>query len=51
MACRVKIFWNLKKIYPGNLLKIGYAGFLDTLYLMVDVGYWQQQANVHPLDV
>jgi len=28
MACRVKIFWNLLKIYPGYLLEIGCAGFV-----------------------
>jgi len=33
MACRVKIFWDLLKIYPGYLLEIGCAGFVDTLQL------------------
>ena len=31
MACRVKILWNFFKMYPGNVLEIGVAGFVDTL--------------------
>ena len=31
MACHVKIFWNLKEMYPGNLLKIGSVGFVDVI--------------------
>jgi len=32
MACHVKMFWNLKKMHSGYLLKIG---FVDTLIIII----------------
>jgi len=31
LVCYVKIFWNFLKMYPGCLLEIAYAGFVETL--------------------